>query len=53
VIAEFTDDEGNDVMQQVIDYNYNQIKTDVKQIVAEELRRIETDPDLKHLIKKE
>ena len=53
VIAEFTDDEGNDVMQQVIDYNYNQIKADVKQIVAEELRRIETDPDLKHLIKKE
>jgi hypothetical protein len=53
VIAEFTDDEGNDVMQQVIDQNYNQIKVDVKQIVADELTRIESDPDLKHLIKKE
>jgi DNA-binding transcriptional regulator YbjK len=53
VIAEFTDDEGNDVMQQVIEHNYNQIKTDVKQIVTDELRRIESDPDLKHLIKKE
>jgi hypothetical protein len=53
VIAEFTDDQGNDVMQQVIDYNYNQIKTDVKQIVADELARIENDPDLQHLIKKE
>jgi hypothetical protein len=53
VIAEFTDDEGNDVMQQVIEHNYNQIKADVKQIVAEGLTRIESDPDLKHLIKKE
>jgi hypothetical protein len=40
-------------MQQVIDHNYNQIKTDVKQIVADELTRIESDPDLKHLIKTE
>ena len=53
VIAEFADDEGNDVMQQVIEHNYNQIKTDVKQIVADELKRIENDPDLQHLIKKE
>jgi hypothetical protein len=53
VIADFTDDAGNDVMQQVIEHNYNQIKTDVKQIVADELARIESDPDLQHLIKKE
>jgi len=53
MIAEFTDDDGNDVMQQVIEYNYNHIKTDVKQIVAEELARIENDPELKDLIKKE
>ena len=53
VIADFTDDEGNDVMQQVINNNYNQIKADVKQIVAEELKRIEEDPELQHLIKKE
>ncbi|KAA6312167.1 hypothetical protein EZS27_036849, partial [termite gut metagenome] len=53
VIAEFTDDEGNDVMQQVIEHNYNQIKVDVKQIVADELKRIAEDPELQHLIKKE
>jgi hypothetical protein len=40
-------------MQQVIEHNYNQIKADVKQIVADELRRIAEDPDLQHLIKKE
>jgi hypothetical protein len=53
VIAEFTDDEGNDVMQQVIEHNYNQIKVDVKRIVADELTRIAHDPNLQHLIKKE
>jgi hypothetical protein len=53
VIAEFTDDAGNDLMYQVIENNYNQIKADVKQIVVDELTRIENDPDLKHLIKKE
>ncbi|MDR2680112.1 MAG: TraM recognition domain-containing protein, partial [Tannerella sp.] len=53
VIADFTDDAGNDLMQQVIEHNYNQIKADVKQIVAGELKRIENDPDLRHLVKKE
>jgi hypothetical protein len=53
VIADFIDDTGNDMMKQVIEDNYNQIKIDVKQIVAAELSRIENDPDLKHLIKKE
>jgi hypothetical protein len=53
VIADFTDDAGNDVMQQVIEHNYNQIKADVKQVAAGELARIENDPDLQHLIKKE
>jgi hypothetical protein len=40
-------------MQEQIDANYNQIKADVKQIVAEELKRIENDPELQHLRKKE
>jgi hypothetical protein len=52
VITKFADDEGNDVMQQVIEHNYNQIKADVKRIVANELKRIAEDPDLQHLIKK-
>jgi hypothetical protein len=37
----------------MIEYNYNQIKSDVKQIVADELKRIAEDPELQHLIKKE
>jgi hypothetical protein len=53
IIAEFTDEAGNDRMQEMIEYNYNQIKIGVKQIVAEELKRIAEDPDLQHLIKKE
>jgi len=53
VIAEFNDNEGNDKMQEMIEYNYNQIKTDVKQIVFAELERIAKDPELQYLIKKE
>jgi len=49
----FIDDEGNDVMQQEIERNYNQIKADVKQIVADELKRIAENPELQHLIKKD
>jgi hypothetical protein len=52
IITDFTDDSGNDAMQEVIDWNYNQIKLDVKQIVADELQRIAEDPQLQHLIKK-
>jgi hypothetical protein len=32
---------------------FHQIKADVKQIVADELKRIANDPALQHLIKKE
>jgi hypothetical protein len=53
VITDFTDENGDDRMRQDIDFNYNQIKADVKRIVVKELRRIAEDPDLKHLIKKE
>jgi hypothetical protein len=37
----------------MIEYTYNQIKADVKQIVADESKRIAEDPELQHLIKKE
>jgi hypothetical protein len=53
VITNFVDTNGNDRMQQEIEFNYNQIKTDVKQIVAAELKRITGNPALNHLIKKE
>jgi hypothetical protein len=52
-IVDFRDENGIDRMREQIDANYSQIKQDVKQIVAEELRRIENDPELKHLRKKE
>ena len=51
IIADFVDEAGKDIMQQVIEDNYNQIKADVKEIVALELKRISEDPDLQHLIK--
>jgi hypothetical protein len=53
VLADFTDEDGKDTMQANIEANYNQIKADVKQIVAGELKRIAEDPELQHLIKKE
>jgi hypothetical protein len=51
--VDFHDENGNDKMSSEIERNYNQIKSDVKQIVADELQRIENDPELQHLIKKE
>ena len=52
VITDFTDENGNDNMDQMVKENYIQIKKDVKDIVANELKRIAEDPDLVHLIKK-
>jgi len=52
-VLNFIDEDGNDTMHSVIEQNYNQIKTDVKQIVADEIKRISEDPLLKHLIKSE
>lgn len=43
--------DGNDTMQQQIDANYYRIKSEVKQIVADEIERIKADPKLSHLIK--
>ncbi|KAA6318455.1 hypothetical protein EZS27_031535 [termite gut metagenome] len=52
-MATFEDENGNDIMRETIERNYNQVKQDVKQIVEDELQRIENDPQLQHLIKKE
>lgn len=52
VINEFCDADGNDIMQQQIQRNYDKIKADVMDIVEEELQRIEADPKLKHLLGK-
>lgn len=52
-ILTFTDRHGNDNMEQVIEANYRQVKTDVMQIVENEMERIKNDPDLQHLIQQE
>ena len=50
IIADFTDADGNDIMEQTIRENYNRIKDEVKQIVRDELERIKNDPTLQHLL---
>lgn len=40
-------------MKETIQENYNRIKADVRQIVAEELERIRNDPALARLLQKE
>jgi hypothetical protein len=50
-IVSFTDENGNDTMQQDIERNYRQIKADVENIVLSEMERIRNDDSLKHLVK--
>lgn len=52
IITNFMDDEGNDTMKVQVDLNYHRIKEETAQIVADELTRIEADPELKKLLKK-
>ena len=40
----------NDRMKEMIQENYNRIKAEVRQIVADELQRIQSDPELQHLL---
>ena len=40
----------NDRMKETIQENYNRIKAEVRQIVADELQRIQSDPELQHLL---
>ena len=39
--AEFIDEDGKDIMEEYINDNYYQIKADIKQLVVDELERIE------------
>ena len=50
VITDFTDEEGVDRMKEQVQLNYNRIKEETKQIVADELERIKNDPNLVHLL---
>ena len=50
VITDFTDADGNDRMKEMIQENYNRIRADVRQIIADELQRIQSDPELQYLL---
>ena len=50
VITDFTDENGINRMKDMIKDNYDRIKAETKQIVAEELERIKNDPALAHLL---
>ena len=45
-INEFKDKDGNDIMMQQIQRNYDQIKSDAQAIINEEMGRIKNDPEL-------
>ena len=45
-INEFKDKDGNDIMMQQIQRNYDQIKSDAQAIINEEMDRIKNDPGL-------
>lgn len=52
IISDFTDENGEDCMRDMIYSNYNRIKEEVKQIVKDELARIAKDENLSHLLQK-
>ena len=51
VIIAFRDRDGNDLMKEQIQLNYDRIKHEVKEIVSNEMERIKNDSKLKHLVK--
>ena len=53
VITNFVDENGVDRMKEMIKENYDRIKAEAKQIVADELARIKADPELSKLLPKE
>lgn len=50
VITNFVDENGVDRMKEMIKENYDRIKTEARQIVADELQRIRNDENLRHLL---
>jgi hypothetical protein len=50
-IIDFRDADGNDLLKEEIQTNYDRIKSEVKQIVIDEMERIKNDPELRHLVK--
>ena len=50
IITDFTDENGEDHMEEMIQQNYRRIVAETKQLVKDEIARIEADPDLCHLL---
>ena len=51
VIAEFTDNDGNDILRETIESNYRRVKQEIIALVESETERIKSDPKLKELLK--
>lgn len=51
-ITSFLDAKCNNTLDETIQANYRQVKLDVESIIESELKRIENDPELAHLINK-
>jgi len=51
-ITSFLDTKGNNTLEETIQANYRQVKLDIESIIELELKRIENDPELAHLINK-
>ena len=50
VLTDFTNENGEDMLEQEIKANYERVKTDVRDIVERELQRISDDPELSKLL---
>lgn len=50
VIAEFTDNDGNDILRETIDSNYRRVKQEIIALVVSETERIKNDPELSGLL---
>ena len=50
VLTDFTNEDGEDMMEQEIKANYDRVKTEVREIVERELQRISDDPELSKLL---
>ena len=50
ILTDFTNENGEDMLEQEIKANYERVKTDVRDIVERELQRIADDPELSKLL---
>lgn len=50
VIAEFTDNDGNDILRETIESNYRRVKQEIIALVESETERIKDNPELSKLL---